>query len=79
MTEPRCIHDFSTRMCALCNDPKPKPKFNGSKGLNRKPDALVVEAQFLSRCPQCDETIHEGDTIYLLADEDMWVCGECAK
>lgn len=32
-----------------------------------------------SRCAYCDEEIHEGDVIELLAEDQEWVHLECAE
>lgn len=38
---------------------------------------MAIEASFESRCPECDETIYEGEMIELNADEE-WCHEDCA-
>lgn len=36
-------------------------------------------ATYESRCAYCDEEVHEGDVIELLAESQEWVHLECAE
>jgi formylmethanofuran dehydrogenase subunit E len=37
----------------------------------------MTDAKFDSRCPACDEPIHEGDRIGVVDGE--WLCEECVE